>query len=89
MGLTKEERAAAGILSPCGKKSMCLAGIYPDRPYAPELVTARALEWMAQQSEPFYVRISYLQPHTPVIVKQGYEKVYKDYLSGRSAIVWI
>lgn len=56
-----------GIPSPVG-------GRFPsDRPYPPEIVTRNALDWLAGRGgdgggeEPFLLRVSYLQPHTPVL----------------------
>lgn len=52
-----------GIRSPVG-------GVFPDDlPYPPEAVTQNALAWLARAAarrEPFLLRVSYLQPHTPV-----------------------
>ncbi len=78
LGLSPEEFDGIEKLSPLGRKSMCLAGLYPELPYGPEKVTDNAIDWMSRQSEPFYVRISYLQPHTPVILKRGYETIYES-----------
>ena len=79
LGLTPGEMNAIDKLSPGGNSFLCIAGLYPEKNYGPEQVTANALEWMTKQSEPYYVRFSYLQPHTPVIVKRGYESVYEGY----------
>lgn len=51
-----------GIPSPVG-------GRFPiDRPYPPHVVTRNAQAWLGEgRSEPFFLRVSYLQPHTPVL----------------------
>lgn len=51
-----------GIPSPVG-------GRFPsDRPYPPEVITKNALSFLAApQDGPFFLRVSYLQPHTPVL----------------------
>lgn len=58
-----------------------LGGTYPDNmEYRPEIVTRNAIQWISQQESPFFVRVSYLQPHTPVIVpKKHLEKNQKKY----------
>ena len=38
-----------------------------DRPYPPDQVVRNALEWMRSERDPYFVRISLLQPHTPVL----------------------
>ncbi|MCL4189085.1 MAG: sulfatase-like hydrolase/transferase [Rhodobacteraceae bacterium] len=54
----------AGIPSPVG-------GVFPDDlPYPAEAVTRNALDWLsraAAEGAPFLLRVSYLQPHTPVL----------------------
>lgn len=48
----------------------------PDIPYPPEQVTSNGLEWIAAQRGPFLVRLSYLQPHTPVYPPPPYDSLY-------------
>lgn len=79
LGLTQEEINDMDLLSPAGKRVLAIAGLYPEKTYMPEELTTKALEWMGKQTNPYYVRISYLQPHTPVILKRGYEKIYEGY----------
>ncbi len=79
LGLSREEAKAIPRISPRGKFSFNAASLYPEgKEYYPETVTKNALAWMAEQSGPFFVRVSYTQPHSPIIVKRGYEKVYQD-----------
>lgn len=60
-------------LIPKGCFKSILAGDYPDdKEYWPEKVTQNALKWIGEQSEPFFVRLSYLQPHTPIIAKKEF-----------------
>lgn len=62
--------ATRGIGSPVG-------GRFPeDLDYPPNQVTTHALAWMEEQTEPYFVRISYLQPHTPVVVPEPYYSLY-------------
>jgi choline-sulfatase len=62
----------SGIPSPVG-------GTFPsDRPYPPEQVTWNALRWLADAGDqPFLLRVSYLQPHTPVLPPQHYRDLYR------------
>ncbi|WP_028035796.1 sulfatase-like hydrolase/transferase [Chelativorans sp. J32] len=62
-----------GIPSPVG-------GVFPEgRSFPPEAVTANALRWLDQASgqEPFLLRVSYLQPHTPVLPPARYRALYR------------
>lgn len=61
-----------GIPSPVG-------GRFPsDRLYPPEQVTWNAVRWLANAGEQaFLLRISYLQPHTPVLPPQHYRDLYR------------
>lgn len=62
--------ATAGLNLPIG-------GIFPeDKEYPPEKVTENAIEWLREAKEPYFTRISYLQPHTPVIPKKPYDTIY-------------
>lgn len=66
----KDIFACKGLTAPIG-------GVYPaDIPYPPALVTKHAIDWMEQQTEPFMVRLSYLQPHTPVVVPEPFASMY-------------
>jgi arylsulfatase A-like enzyme len=80
LGLSLPERKSLKKISPRGEFSFNAASLYPkDKEYYPEKVTSNALAWMAQQTDPYFIRISYTQPHSPIIIKQGYESIYKDY----------
>ena len=62
----------AGIPSPVG-------GAFPtDRPYPPEAVTRNAIDWLDRHGdEPFLLRVSYLQPHTPVLPPRHFRRLYR------------
>ena len=79
LGLTREQIRSLEKVSP-KNFGFNAASLYPeDLPYQPEKVTENALEWMKEhENDPYYIRISILQPHTPIILKRGYEKVYED-----------
>lgn len=79
-GLTQDETKSLKKLDASSSLKFNLASIYPEgKDYYPETVTQNAVSWIGQQTEPFFVRISYLQPHNPIILKRGYEKIYADY----------
>ncbi|SFZ81230.1 choline-sulfatase [Devosia enhydra] len=63
----------AGIPSPVG-------GVFPsDKPYPPEAVTWNATRWLDAHAgeEPFFLRVSWLQPHTPVLPPAHYRRMYR------------
>ncbi len=61
-----------GIASPIG-------GEFPENVKFPaETVTENAMAWIKEQTEPFMVRISWLQPHTPVLTPSPYSRVYEE-----------
>jgi arylsulfatase A-like enzyme len=67
-------------ISPKGKFQSIIGGIDASKEYLPERVTQNALAWLKNYSEeqPYFLRVSYLQPHTPVIVKKGFENHYAN-----------
>lgn len=67
----KEE--ASHIMKLPGQFQSVLAADYPEgKKYTPELVTDHGIEWMLKQTSPFFIRFSYLQPHTPIVVPAEY-----------------
>lgn len=67
----KEE--ASHIMKLPGQFQSVLAADYPEgKKYTPELVTDHGIEWMLKQTSPFFIRFSYLQPHTPIVVPTEY-----------------
>ena len=80
LGITPQERKALKKITPRGGMSFNAASLYPEgKDYFPERVTQNAMAWIREQEGPFFVRVSYTQPHSPIIVKRGYEAVYGDY----------
>jgi choline-sulfatase len=56
-----------------------IGGRYPaSKPYPPNAVTRNALRWLETATEPFLLRVSYLQPHTPVLPPPPYNTLYSD-----------
>lgn len=54
-----------------------VAGVWPSNmEYPPARVTKNAISAMASSTQPFLVRASYLQPHTPVIVPEPWASRY-------------
>lgn len=67
----KEE--AKHIMKLPGQFRSVLAADYPEgKKYTPEFVTDHGIEWMLKQVNPFFIRFSYLQPHTPIVVPAEY-----------------
>jgi choline-sulfatase len=63
----------AGIPSPVG-------GVFPsDKPYPPEAVTWNATRWLEANADsgPFFLRVSWLQPHTPVLPPAHFRRIYR------------
>lgn len=80
LGLPRETIAGLDKVTPRSGPTFNAASLYPEGlDYHPEKVTENAISWMEQQTGPYFIRISYLQPHTPVILKRGYEKIYEHY----------
>jgi choline-sulfatase len=61
-----------GIPSPVG-------GVFPDREFfPPEAVTINALDWLDRIDDtPFLLRVSYLQPHTPVLPPARFRQLFR------------
>lgn len=56
-----------------------IGGRYPgNRPYPAASVTENALRWLENAPEPYFARLSYLQPHTPVLPPPPYDTLYAD-----------
>ncbi|MBK9125084.1 MAG: sulfatase-like hydrolase/transferase [Chloroflexi bacterium] len=54
-----------------------IGGRYPgDRPYPADPVTRNAIRWLRTAPEPFFMRLSYLQPHTPVLPPPPFDRFY-------------
>lgn len=47
-----------------------------DCEYPPEKVTENALQWIKNSKDSYFARVSYLQPHTPVIPKPPFSRMY-------------
>jgi choline-sulfatase len=61
-----------------GRRSSIIGGKFPpDKPYPPEKVTSNALKWLKEVDGPYFMRISYLQPHTPVLTPPPYDTIYE------------
>ncbi|HPN84461.1 MAG TPA: sulfatase-like hydrolase/transferase [Victivallales bacterium] len=61
-----------------------IGGIHPDDvPYYPEIVWKNASKWLAGIGDgPFLLRISLLQPHTPVLPPEKFYKLFADQTPG-------
>lgn len=84
LGLTQQEIQNLPRIKPRQGISMNVASLYPAGKgfYYPEAVTKNAVSWLREQRKqenPFFLRVSYTQPHSPIILKRGYELLYKDY----------
>ncbi len=57
---------------------LALAGRFPaEVPYPPSVVVDNVLGWVRQAPEPFLVRASLLQPHTPVVPPEPWATLYE------------
>lgn len=67
-------------ISAKGQIRQNLGSIFPEnRKYSPEKITENAISWLEDNGDsPFFLRVSFLQPHTPVLVKQEYAHIYSD-----------
>jgi len=62
------------IRSPLGGMN---GGVYPPgEPYPPDRVVVNALDWMRSVDDHFLVRVSLLQPHTPVLPPESFMRLY-------------
>lgn len=67
------KKEAENVMSLPGGFQSVLAADYPEgKKYDPEWVTDNGLEWIREQKEPFFIRFSYLQPHTPIVIPREY-----------------
>lgn len=58
---------------------MTLGGRYPgDAAYPPEQNTDNALRWLSTAEGPYFVRVSYLQPHTPILSPPPFDMMYEN-----------
>jgi choline-sulfatase len=60
-----------------GRRFSIIGGKFPgNEPFPPEKVTHNALKWLKEADSPYFIRISYLQPHTPVLVPPPFDSLY-------------
>jgi choline-sulfatase len=60
-----------------GRRWSVIGGKFPsNKPYPSEKVTSNALNWLKEVKGPYFLRISYLQPHTPVLTPPPYDTIY-------------
>ncbi|AST57110.1 uncharacterized protein Thert_00995 [Thermoanaerobacterium thermosaccharolyticum] len=78
MGLNLKMDLAIKILPRGGFRSILGSTYPPDREYYPGRVTRNALDYMKNQKKPYFIRISYLQPHTPIIVPKPFDTLYEN-----------
>lgn len=80
MSFAKKEKVKER-LSPKKEFHTTLAGYVSSQDaYEPDLVVKHALDWMQKQEDPYFVRIAFTQPHTPIIVKEPYQSTYSPTL---------
>ncbi len=65
------------------KRNIVVAGRYPEHPRVSPTrsVTDHALEWLEGYQHirrPFFLRVSYLAPHSPVLAPEPYYSMYRD-----------
>ncbi len=75
--ITDPIRARGGRLITPRHVGTVFGGAFPgDLPYPPAQITRNATDWLRGQDGPFCLRISYLQPHTPVCPPPPYDTWY-------------
>lgn len=61
------------------QKHFIIGGTFPEgRKYTSEKVTKNAINWLKKEKGPYLVRISYIQPHTPVLPPHPYDTLYQE-----------
>ncbi len=74
----KEIMEEKGCIRPAGFPTM-LGGIYEEEAeYPPNAVVKNAIAWLSRQEEPYFARVSFLQPHTPVFPLPEYAAAYEN-----------
>ncbi len=59
------------------RAEMIWGGSFPATiPYPAEQVTNNAVQWIEAAEAPYFMRVSYLQPHTPVLPPPPYDRLY-------------
>lgn len=72
-------RASLDIISVPTFPYIVIGGRYPaDRPYPADAVMKNALRWLKDADGPYLARLSFLQPHTPVLPPPPYDTLYAD-----------
>jgi choline-sulfatase len=75
------EQAVRMIRAPHGGMN---GGVFPDaHPYPPDAVARNALQWIEAAPQPWLVRLSFLQPHTPVLPPRAFADLYGDQMPAR------
>ena len=75
------EEAVQMVRSPGGGMN---GGVFPaGEPYPPDAVMRNALDWMTDAPWPYLVRMSILQPHTPVLPPAAFADLYVDAMGGK------
>ncbi|HLH58484.1 MAG TPA: sulfatase-like hydrolase/transferase [Streptosporangiaceae bacterium] len=72
-------RELAAVVRP--ETGAILAGAYPDsdHSYPGDQVTGNALRFLDEAGDaPFFMRVSYLQPHSPIVVPASHSGLYSD-----------
>lgn len=56
---------------------MIYAGVWPEElPYFSDNLMPRAIEWLSTIQDPYLLRVSFLQPHTPVLAPKPFDAIY-------------
>ncbi len=77
MGWGQKIAKEKGCIMPKGFTTM-IGGVYEEKEeYPPNAVVKNALQWIDGQKGPYFARISFLQPHTPVFPPASYAQLYE------------
>jgi len=78
LGLGVEQLQGLDKITANGPIRQNLGSRFPENTfYKPEMAAKNSIEWLKNVGdEPFFLRVSFLQPHTPVVVPDQYASLY-------------
>ena len=69
-------RDSESLIEPVGAPTR-LGGLFPDNTeYPHDILADNAINWISETEQPYLARISFLEPHTPVLPPPPFNKMY-------------